>query len=137
MLAKKVRKGKGNDGLGGCRKSEYNIYVIFMWKIETLGTRVDRELSKLPPDLFARFLRIAELLEEHGPEIVGMPHVRSLAGTGGLWEMRMSGKDGIARAAFVKAQGQRLVVVHVFKKKTQKTPKTALDTARKRAKEVK
>jgi phage-related protein len=80
---------------------------------------------------------VAELLEEHGPEIVGMPHVRSLAGTGGLWEMRMSGKDGIARAAFVKAQGQRPVVVHVFKKKTQKTPKTALDTARKRAKEVK
>lgn len=51
--------------------------------------------------------------------------------------MRMSGKDGIARAIYVKAQGQRLVVVHVFEKKTQKTPKTAMDTARKRAKEVK
>ena len=55
----------------------------------------------------------------------------------GQWAMRMSGKDGIARAVYVKAQGQRLVVVHVFEKKTQKTPKTALDTARKRAKEVK
>lgn len=107
-----------------------------MWKVETLDVRVDRELSKLPPDLFARFLRIAELLEEHGPEIVGMPHIRNLAGTGGLWEMRMSGKDGIARAIYVKAEARRLVVVHVFEKKTQKTPKTALDTARKRAKEI-
>lgn len=107
-----------------------------MWKVETLDVRVDRELSKLPPDLFARFLRIAELLEEHGPEIVGMPQIRNLAGTGGLWEMRMSGKDGIARAIYVKAEARRLVVVHVFEKKTQKTPRTALDTARKRAKEI-
>lgn len=108
-----------------------------MWSIETLDARVDRELSKLSPDLLARFLRIAELLEAHGPETVGMPHVRSLSGTGGLWEMRMSGKTGIARAIYLKAQGRRLVVVHVFEKKTQKTPKKALDTARKRAKEVK
>jgi phage-related protein len=48
----------------------------------------------------------------------------------------MSGKDGIARAIYVKASEQRLVVVHAFQKKTQKTPKTALETARKRAKEV-
>ena len=108
-----------------------------MWKVETLDARVDRELTKLPPDLFGRFLRIAELLEEYGPEVVGMPHVRNLAGTGGLWEMRMSGKDGIARAVYVKAEARRLVVVHVFEKKAQKTPKSALDTARKRAKEVK
>ena len=53
-----------------------------------------------------------------------------------LWEIRMSGKDGIARAIYVKASGQRLVVVHAFQKKTQKTPKTALEIARKRAKEV-
>ncbi len=107
-----------------------------VWLVETLDRRVDRELKKLPRDLFARFLWTAELLSEQGPEIVGMPHVRSLSGSGGLWEMRMSGKDGIARAVYVKAAGQRLVVVHVFQKKTQKTPKTALETARKRAKEV-
>lgn len=107
-----------------------------MWSVETLDKRVDRELTKLPRDLFARFLWIADLLTEQGPENVGMPHVRSLSGTGSLWEIRMSGKDGIARAIYVKASGQRLVVVHAFQKKTQKTPKTALETARKRAKEV-
>jgi phage-related protein len=39
-----------------------------------------------------------------------------------LWEMRMSGKDGIARAVYVAAKGQRLIVLHVFVKKTQATP---------------
>ena len=107
-----------------------------MWLVETLDKRVDRELAKLPRDLFARFLWIADLLTEQGPETVGMPHVRSLSGAGSLWEIRMSGKDGIARALFVKASGQRLVAVHAFQKKTQKTPKTALETARNRAKEV-
>ena len=101
-----------------------------------MDKRVDRELAKLPRDLFARFLWIADLLTEQGPDTVGMPHVRSLSGTGGLWEIRMSGKDGIARAIYVKASGQRLVVVHAFQKKAQKTPKTALEIARKRAKEV-
>jgi len=63
-----------------------------------LDKRVDRELAKLPRDLFARFLWIADLLTGQGPENVGMPHVRSLSGAGSLWEIRMSGKDGIARA---------------------------------------
>jgi len=104
------------------------------WTVETLDKRVDKELQKLPRDVFARFLRISELLADHGPDNVSMPHVKSL--NNGLWEMRMSGKDGIARAIYVKATGQRLVVVHAFQKKTQKTPQKVLETARKRASEV-
>lgn len=49
----------------------------------------------------------------------------------------MSGKDGIARSIYITASGQRVVVLHSFMKKTQKTPKSALDVARVRAKEVK
>jgi phage-related protein len=50
--------------------------------------------------------------------------------------MRMKGKDGIARAAYVTATGQRVVVVHVFRKKTPKTPRREIDIAVRRAKEV-
>lgn len=39
---------------------------------------------------------------------------------GPLWEMRLKGKDGIARAAYVTAVGRRVVVVHMFAKKAQK-----------------
>jgi phage-related protein len=51
--------------------------------------------------------------------------------------MRMKGRDGIARAVFVTAVGERVVVVHAFEKKTQRTPLRALEVARRRAKEVK
>ena len=78
----------------------------------------------------ARFLRVAELLEDFGPHGVGLPHIRPLEGK--LWEMRMKGRDGIARAVYAAAQGRRLLVLHVFVKKTQTTLRSALDTARKR-----
>lgn len=63
------------------------------------------------------------------------PHVKRLEGK--LWEMRMKGRDGITRAVFVTAVGERVVVVHAFEKKTQRTPQYALEVARKRAREVK
>jgi phage-related protein len=50
--------------------------------------------------------------------------------------MRMKGKEGIARAACVTATGRRVVVVHVFAKKTQKAPRRDIETALARAKEV-
>ncbi len=53
-----------------------------------------------------------------------------------LWEMRLKGKSGIARAVYVTAMGRRVVVVHVFTKKTEKTPRHEIEIARKRATEV-
>ena len=64
---------------------------------------------------------IAELLESFGPHNVREPHVKPLEKK--LWEMRMTGKDGIARAIYFAAEGRRLVVVRAFVKKTQKTPR--------------
>ena len=55
---------------------------------------------------------------------------------GSLWEMRMKGKDGVSRAIYVTARGRRVVVVRVFVKKTQKTPRREIDLALERAKEV-
>jgi phage-related protein len=104
------------------------------WRFELLDHRVERELDALAQDVRARFLRIAELLEQHGPTGVREPYVKHLEGK--LWEMRMKGKDGIARAIYLTAKGERVVVLHVFVKKTQKTPAKALEIARERAKEV-
>jgi phage-related protein len=50
--------------------------------------------------------------------------------------MRFSGRDGIARAIYVTAVGRRVIVVHAFVKKSQTTPKAALDLAERRAKEI-
>lgn len=91
---------------------------------------VQSELKALPTDMRARFLHIAELLETFGPQKVGMPHIRALAGK--LWEMRLQGRDGIARAVYAAVHGRTLLVLHVFVKKTQTTPRSAIETARKR-----
>jgi len=56
---------------------------------------------------------------------------------GKLWELRMSGRDGIARAIYVTASGRRVVVLRAFAKKSEKTPPRELEIARQRAKEVK
>lgn len=105
------------------------------WSVETLDQRIDEELLALPADMQARFFRIAELIEAKGLNGVREPHVKHL--TGKLWEMRMSGRDGIARALYQAASGQRVIVLRVFVKKTQKTPQSEIDVALERAKEIK
>ncbi len=95
---------------------------------------VDAEIEALPKDMQAAFLRLAEQVEAVGLERIGTPHVKHLQGK--LWEMRLTGRDGIARAIYVTATGRRVVVVHAFVKKWQKTPRAALELAEQRAKEI-
>lgn len=104
------------------------------WTVETLNDVVDEELDALPADMRARFSHISRLIEEFGLERVREPHVKHIRGA--LWEMRMRGKDGISRALYVTVIGQRVVVLRVFVKKTQKTPNREIDLALKRAKEI-
>lgn len=104
------------------------------WKV-AIHPLAEAELKTLPADMQARFLHIAELLESFGPTNVGMPHVRPLESK--LWEMRMKGRDGIARAVYAAVHDRRLLVLHVFVKKTQATPPAAIETALKRLKATK
>jgi phage-related protein len=62
------------------------------------------------------------------------PHVKHLDGK--LWEMRLKGRDGIARSIYVAASGQRLVVLRTFVKKTQETPRREIEIAFERMKEI-
>ncbi|MGA2598538.1 MAG: type II toxin-antitoxin system RelE/ParE family toxin [Bryobacteraceae bacterium] len=100
--------------------------------VEVLDVRVLDEIEALPADMRARFRRIVELIQRHGLERMREPHVKHLEGP--LWEMRMAGKDRIARAIYITARNQRVVVVRVFIKKKQKTPRREIDLALERAK---
>jgi phage-related protein len=104
------------------------------WIVEFLDEDVKALLDALPLDIRANFQRIVELIQSHGLERVREPYVKHLEGP--LWEMRMKGRSGIARAVYITAVGKRIVVVHVFAKKTQKTPRREIEIALKRAKEV-
>lgn len=103
------------------------------WKVEVIPV-AEREIKKLPIDLQARFLHVAEMLEDLGPRRAGEPHVKHLSKK--LWEMRMRGKDGIARAIYFAATGKRLIVVRAFVKKSQKTPRRDIEIATSRMRDL-
>lgn len=104
------------------------------WTVETLGADVDAEIEALPPRLQARLIRLMEMVEAVGLEQLHEPHVKHVEGK--LWELRAKAAEGIARGFYVTMTGRRVVVLHVFAKKSQKTPKAALETARQRMKQV-
>jgi phage-related protein len=104
------------------------------WRVEILNEAVAAELAALPEDMQARFVRLADRITSAGLQSLGQPHVKPLEGK--LWEMRLAGRDGIARVLYVAAIGQRVVVVRVFVKKTQKTPRAEIELALQRARGI-
>ena len=104
------------------------------WTVEFLDENVADELRRLPLDVRSSFERIVRLIESAGLEQVHEPYIKHIEGR--IWEMRLKGKDGIARALYVTAIGRRVVVVRVFVKKTRKTPRREIALAVRRAKEV-
>ena len=60
-----------------------------------------------------------------------MKHVQ-----GKIWEIRLSGKSGIARSLYVTASGRRVIIVRTFIKKTEKMPKQEIELVHKRAQGV-
>jgi phage-related protein len=104
------------------------------WRVEVLNDTVRSELDALPSDLRARLIRLEHLISQVGLEALREPYVKHLEGK--LWEMRLSGRDGIARAIYVTAKGRRVIIVRAFIKKTQQTPPNEIDLARRRAKEI-
>ena len=104
------------------------------WTVVFLNETVQGELDEQPDDIRADFLRVVELITSYGLENMREPYVKHIDGK--LWEIRLRGRDGIARALYITAKGRRVVVVRVFAKKTQKTPPDEIRLALKRAKEV-
>jgi phage-related protein len=88
----------------------------------------------LPQDVQAKFERIKTLIDMFGLERLPSKYAQHMEGS--LWEFRLKGKDRIARALYVTKAGQRVIVVRVFTKTTQKTPRREIIVALERAKEV-
>lgn len=78
------------------------------WTITFYSEKVEAETLALPPSILANFLRIAELIEEFGPNL-GRPHTAPLGQ--GLFEIRAKGREGIARTVFCTVAGDEIVIV--------------------------
>jgi len=105
-----------------------------MWTVGFFSDDAMAELRALPQDMQARFERIVVMIEANGLERMREPYVRHVEGK--LWEMRLTGRDGIARSLYVTASGRRVVVLRTFVKKTQKAPRREIGLALERAKDV-
>ena len=108
--------------------------LLMAWSIGYYSERIQQAILKLPPGLLARYLHLTDLMLEFGPNL-GMPHTRAMGD--GLFELRLKSKEGIARVFYCAVVEEQIFMLHVFTKKSQKTPKKELDTARRRFKEVK
>lgn len=86
-------------------------------------------LDTLPLKDRARVLRTIALLEDYGPAL-RMPHARRLQGK--VWELRIDGRPNSYRVLYAAAPERRFVLLHVFAKKTEKTPKREIETAQRR-----
>jgi len=100
------------------------------WTVTTLNKTVDKEINALDVTFRAKLVHIAEMLERFGPENVREPYCKPLGNK--LWEIRLKARPGIARAIYVTRKGGRIVILHAFVKKSQKTPKQAIEIALKR-----
>lgn len=103
------------------------------WSIEYYKRTVEQSVLHLPPNLLARYLRLTDLMLEFGPNI-GMPHTRAMGK--GLFELRIKAQEGTARVFYCTIIQRRIVMLHAFIKKSQKTPKRELEIAKHRLQEV-
>ena len=72
-------------------------------------------------------------MEIYGPDL-GIPHTRSMGS--GLFELRLKAAEGIARVFFCTVVAKKIVILHQFVKKSDKTPVRDLEIARNRMKEI-
>ncbi len=113
--------------------SKFANFIIVNYRIEYFHSRVKAEIEGWPISILADYARLVELLMEFGPNL-RMPHSRAMGG--GLFELRPHGCEGIGRAFYCFAVGQRVIILHAFVKKTQDIPEHELRIARRRMKEV-
>lgn len=104
------------------------------YTIEHYSEVVQQDILALPDTLAARYVVLTRRMLALGPNL-GEPHTKAFGN--GLFELRLKGAEGIARVFFCTLIGQRIVMLHSFVKKSNKTPPRELQTAEARLREVK
>jgi phage-related protein len=103
------------------------------WNLVFYSDTVEKAIMEFPAGILAHFLRFADLMAQVGPNL-GMPHSRPMGN--GLFELRLRGREGIARVFYCTAAERQVVVLHAFVKKTARTPLKEMRIAKARLLEV-
>ena len=104
------------------------------WRVEILNETVAAEIAAFPADMQARFLRLAERIASAGLESLSEPHVKHLEGK--LWELRFDWpRRNCSRPLRYgdRPKGRRGSRI---REENTKTPRSEIELALQRAKEV-
>jgi len=77
------------------------------WKIEYFSETIEEDILNLPAGLLGRYIHLTKLMTEFGSNL-GMPHTKAMSG--GLFELRISGKNKITRSFYCVLKGKRIVI---------------------------
>jgi phage-related protein len=102
--------------------------------IDYYSDTVQAQISALPDTLAARYIVLTRRMVALGPNI-GEPHTKAFGD--GLFELRLKGAEGVARVFFCTFVGKRIVMLHSFIKKSERTPTREREVAESRMKEIK
>lgn len=101
--------------------------IIFYEKPD--GTEPAKEfIRNLLPKMQAKALRILDILRTYGADL-RMPYSKMLRD--GIYEIRIVQGNNSARVLYFFTCGNKIILTNGFIKKTQKTPKIEIETARK------
>ena len=103
------------------------------YAIEYYSEQVQAEIAGLPSTIAARYIVLMRRMQVFGPNL-GEPHTKAFSG--GLFEMRLKGAQGLGRVFFCTRIGRRIVMLHGFVKKSDKTPLRERRIAEQRLKEI-
>lgn len=95
---------------------------------------LQEQITELPVTLAARYVVLTRRMIALGPNL-GEPHTKAFGD--GLFELRLKGAEGIARVFFCTLVGKRIVMLHSFVKKSDRTPVRERVLAENRMKEIK
>jgi len=101
--------------------------------IDYFHPNVFETIKEWPPDIFADYVRLSEMLVLYGPNL-RMPHSRAMGDS--LFELRARSASGDARVMYCFRHGRRIVILHAFRKNTRHTADYDLALSRKRLKEI-
>lgn len=85
--------------------------------IKYYSDKVEQDILSLPKTLLAKYFQITDVMIDNGSNL-GEPYTKSMGG--GLFELRLKGREGIARVFYCTLIGKQIIMLHSFIKKLRK-----------------
>lgn len=95
------------------------MYKVSFYTVKGDISPISDFLDSCSESLRAKILRQLKYVQEYGLT-PAVPNLRKITNTS-LWELRVLGRDNV-RMFCINLPGKKIKVLHIFKKKKQKTP---------------